>query len=633
MKKLLVFLFIGIVSNGYSQLNVSPQFSELKGMEDQQGNTHLIYRIHTYFENDPIYQWSNHIYHYDLIKDIDTLFIQVSGIESPTGNFNHWVSDLDFWNNNPSEFIYCGGGTVGPYFEGNAYVRRFDGFNNIFGYFWGTANYVDISSSNDSLLYLGVYTDGGLGTLKSTTGGRRWDSLTVIYQFLSLHPYYENIYFVEDWDRKLFRTTDSGKTFSLVDPDFLPDTRIYYDSDQLHIYRKRYGVLKVSSNLGEQLSWQTIYTKTSTDPFYFSNDISVSGSIYISEGKNIFHSQDFGNSLNLFKNLDRKIVGIYKKPNSDKLYAATKYRIYEITPDSNKLIKKLPVIDDLKWYPLEIGNKWIYEMYREEFDPPRNKEFIGFHTMEVIGDTLLNNQKRYLKFAQEPLFWDIDTALIRPDSLVGRLYIYLPDVDREALYEDFYAQLGDTIWVDSVEYKILVYEEPFEVWGMSTSKRTVDYNIRFQGYELVKNIALFKWRFRDFFALYTKELKGCVIDGAVYGDTTVVSVDDEKPNVASSFQLEQNYPNPFNPTTKMKFTIPPSPLNPSPYQGEGQRERLITLKVYDVLGNEITTLVNEQKFAGTYEVEFDATGLPSGIYFYRLTADNYSATMKMLLLK
>jgi hypothetical protein len=178
-----------------------------------------------------------------------------------------------------------------------------------------------------------------------------------------------------------------------------------------------------------------------------------------------------------------------------------------------------------------------------------------------------------------------------------------------------------------------VYEEPFEVWGMSTSKRTVDYNIRFQGYELVKNIALFKWRFRDFFALYTKELKGCVIDGAVYGDTTVVSVDDEKPNVASSFQLEQNYPNPFNPTTKMKFTIPPSPLNPSPYQGEGQRERLITLKVYDVLGNEITTLVNEQKFAGTYEVEFDATGLPSGIYFYRLTADNYSATMKMLLLK
>ncbi|MFV1976405.1 MAG: T9SS type A sorting domain-containing protein, partial [Candidatus Scalindua sp.] len=79
------------------------------------------------------------------------------------------------------------------------------------------------------------------------------------------------------------------------------------------------------------------------------------------------------------------------------------------------------------------------------------------------------------------------------------------------------------------------------------------------------------------------------------------------------FLLEQNYPNPFNPTTTIKFQI----TNPSPYQGEGHRVRLTTLKVYDVLGNEIATLVNEEKPAGFYEVTFSAEGLPSGIYFYQ----------------
>ncbi len=87
---------------------------------------------------------------------------------------------------------------------------------------------------------------------------------------------------------------------------------------------------------------------------------------------------------------------------------------------------------------------------------------------------------------------------------------------------------------------------------------------------------------------------------------------------------------------KIKFTTPTSPLNPSPYQGEGIRERLITLKVYDVLGNEVAILVNEESAtggAGSYEVEFNGTGLPSGIYFYKLQARDFVETKKMMLLK
>ncbi|MGQ9644326.1 MAG: T9SS type A sorting domain-containing protein [Ignavibacterium sp.] len=102
----------------------------------------------------------------------------------------------------------------------------------------------------------------------------------------------------------------------------------------------------------------------------------------------------------------------------------------------------------------------------------------------------------------------------------------------------------------------------------------------------------------------------------------------EKDFITNEFILYQNYPNPFNPATKIKFTIPRSTEYYSVLQN-------ITLKIYDILGNEIATLVNEEKPAGIYEVEFDASKyeLPSGLYFYRLHSGNYTLTKKMLLLR
>ncbi|NWG29271.1 MAG: T9SS type A sorting domain-containing protein [Ignavibacteriaceae bacterium] len=105
----------------------------------------------------------------------------------------------------------------------------------------------------------------------------------------------------------------------------------------------------------------------------------------------------------------------------------------------------------------------------------------------------------------------------------------------------------------------------------------------------------------------------------------VVSVDDQ-PKITDDFQLYQNYPNPFNPTTNIRFRI-------SDFE-------FVTLKVYDILGNEIATLVNEEKPAGEFEVTFDSYSgssgirvLPSGIYFYQLRAGSLIQTKKMILLK
>jgi hypothetical protein len=86
-----------------------------------------------------------------------------------------------------------------------------------------------------------------------------------------------------------------------------------------------------------------------------------------------------------------------------------------------------------------------------------------------------------------------------------------------------------------------------------------------------------------------------------------------------SYELRQNYPNPFNPSTNIKYSVPQSSN--------------VVIRIFDIIGNEIETLVNEKKPAGNYKVEFDASTFPSGIYFYRLQAGSFIETKKMLLLK
>ncbi len=110
----------------------------------------------------------------------------------------------------------------------------------------------------------------------------------------------------------------------------------------------------------------------------------------------------------------------------------------------------------------------------------------------------------------------------------------------------------------------------------------------------------------------------------IYSIPTGLS-NDAKP--IHQFVLEQNYPNPFNPSTKIKFTIP------SVIASETKQSQLVTLKIFDVLGREVATLVNEEKPAGSYEVEFSADRLTSGIYFYKLQAGSFVETKKMILLR
>jgi hypothetical protein len=113
------------------------------------------------------------------------------------------------------------------------------------------------------------------------------------------------------------------------------------------------------------------------------------------------------------------------------------------------------------------------------------------------------------------------------------------------------------------------------------------------------------------------------ISGNVGYDTVtwcpITGIQQISTTVPKDYVLEQNYPNPFNPTTTIKFSIP--------------KEGYVEMKLFDVTGREVATLVSDPFKAGTYEIDFDGTKLSSGVYFYKVVVGDFTATKKMVLIK
>lgn len=114
-------------------------------------------------------------------------------------------------------------------------------------------------------------------------------------------------------------------------------------------------------------------------------------------------------------------------------------------------------------------------------------------------------------------------------------------------------------------------------------------------------------------------ISNCYNDQTDLGKLNLIQRTIDGINVIKTYALDQNFPNPFNPTTIIKYQIP----------NAGN----VLLKVYDILGSELATLVDEQKIEGRYEVNFDASNLASGVYIYRLSVNDFVNVKKMILLK
>ena len=598
----------------FSTVALYPQsFHSLDGIENQNNQTELLYRLGSdYYPFNPVYKFNTNDLTEEMIMEAYNSFFPGGQLAKAVWDFEFFPDNINFMNV---------GYQINP--DNHSYIARNDSivFDGISGY-----ERVDISQQDPQKVFAFV----GDGVARSFDGGFTFplDSVWLTTDFIpfSLADFDDEVFFGFDFNNQFMKNAavvDTSKIF------FDEYTNILYDINQFHIYRvnKTYGgyTLNVSNNKGNAYTWTKTYQ--SENPFFITIDSSNSGLVFLADGRKIYKSTNNGYNFVLYKNLESRIVGIYKKPDSDILYAATRNKIFEITDDEITVIKSIPVPPEiLNYYPLAIGNKWIYGVNTFEYYPYPS----GSYTIvkrEVIGDSIAANNKKYFVI-HDPTDYPY-TVLERIDSLNGKIFRYFehPDLtENEYLIDDLFAEVGDTIqsyrrgfWQQS--HTVLLDEIIFEKWGLTKSKRVFEqYLLDMPVYSLTQNVGLDSIYFQFDFGETYISLNGCIINGELYGDTSmVVSVEDENEAIPSEFKLHQNYPNPFNPSTVISWQSP-----------VGSRQ---TLKVYDVLGREVATLVDEYREAGYYEVEFNSAGLASGIYYYQLKVGSYIKTKKMVVVK
>ncbi len=266
------------------------------------------------------------------------------------------------------------------------------------------------------------------------------------------------------------------------------------------------------------------------------------------------------------------------------------------------------------WFPLEIGNRWDYLL-----DCHIHGGIFYYDTLsiKIIDKQILSNNIEYYMFLNAYPFWHPSSYYVRYQD--SKIYFYDEDDSIDCLAFRF------DLTPNTVYYDCKGREN--SILFINTS-----YTFTFQDTVQAQNLKTFSKKFglRDDWLINGLvecrcELRGCIISGTVYGQLLLSFENDIDPS--TGFSVSQNYPNPFNPSTRIQYQV--------------SSNSHVTLKVYDVLGNEVATLVNEYKPAGSYEIKFSARGgqavngrqLASGIYFYRLKAGEFVETKKMILLR
>lgn len=277
-----------------------------------------------------------------------------------------------------------------------------------------------------------------------------------------------------------------------------------------------------------------------------------------------------------------------------------------------------------KYMPLQVGNTWVYYTTTQIFmgGTGYNKYKIT-GIVESSGKKYYQIQKTYIHISGNVTGCDIPFFNnVRIDSVTMNVYqLFSWCNSSERLLDSLMSNIYDFAWVcTTINYSRCIDTSSTSIFGSNLQSKRFNNSGRGNSTLYVKGLGIAYWGFAEAMTQCNNNLKGCVINGVMYGDTsTLVGINQISSEVPVKFSLSQNYPNPFNPTTNIKFQMPKSGL--------------AKLFIYDALGKEIQTLVNEQLTPGTYEVDFDASSLPSGIYYYKLESGTFMETKKMVLIK
>ncbi len=272
----------------------------------------------------------------------------------------------------------------------------------------------------------------------------------------------------------------------------------------------------------------------------------------------------------------------------------------------------------LDYFPLSVGNMYVYHT------PSTYPPYYERQKFTIVKDSVMNGKRFYYFSNPLPGMWNYGNWY-RVDSQTGLLTGYQQgyscnNLTNERRADSLYSRKGDTLRkCDGPPKSICIDTSNLSVLGVPTKQK----KFREDGLILVERTlskffgvtSVYSWEISG----TTTYLVGCRINGFTYGDTLLTMVESVSTETPASYTLEQNYPNPFNARTIVRFSLPAA--------GD------VSLKVFDVMGRKVQTLVKERKNAGTYEVYFDGSGLNSGVYFYQLKAGNFSEVKRMVLIK
>jgi hypothetical protein len=251
-------------------------------------------------------------------------------------------------------------------------------------------------------------------------------------------------------------------------------------------------------------------------------------------------------------------------------------------------------------YPLAVGNRWHY------IERSSSSSILGEYDVRVAGDTTFSNGKTYAILTGIDPFWTRG-GYERYDS--QKVYTYYPYDSTECLTYQFNLQYGN-LTCDH----IFIGEHSDTVMGRQL--RTFSFNDYEPGWgENISDSFGVIFSYSDIGE--TSELTGARINGVTYG--TFTDLLDHTGIPENRFVLSQNYPNPFNPSTSIPFRVPDVGW--------------VNLSVFDLLGRQVATLVNEVKYPGEYTASWHPENLPSGAYFSRLRFGSRTKTKLMMYLR
>jgi photosystem II stability/assembly factor-like uncharacterized protein len=520
------------------------------------------------------------------------------------------------------------------------------------GYNW-TLNAFPTNGNNYYVYFLNpstgfVSNQGGL--YKTVNGGDNWSLITLptTYYLTSIHFSSANTGWAGDWYGNVLKTTDNGNTWASSNTMQGYEAKVFFINDFTGWSVDTYGFVRKTTNGGTSYTETRLLFDTLSSVYFISSTIGF----IVGDSGVVFKTTNGGNSWNLLSsNMYGNLTSVYME-SPQKITACGNNGIIVFSNDG--------------------GNSWSFQIsttsdfHQLTFSPSSS---IGCAVGELgtyarrnanatnvcVGNGFVKSAYPFYSYYMDSR---TDMLYLASEILAGgggvagnisKIGFYFDSLYSSQILNGFTIKLKNTNLTSLTGYDnsgwTTVFSGQYTVSGLGQT--FIDLQTPFaytQGSNLLVEVCFNNSAFTTNTFVNSTNAPGMTYHGhqdlssgdgcidIVTGNvmsarpnlcllTSVISGEhNQTSNVPKEYKLYQNFPNPFNPMTKIKFDVPKSSL--------------VTLKVYDILGKEVSTLVNDKLTANTYLVDFNATGLNSGVYFYQLKIDNVPfAIKKMMVIK